>query len=73
MIFGCVYEGNFSKNTRKGQGKMTYSTGEVYEGEWIDDVQSTFFPPPPLSSFLNVQGLKISIVRWYGHDDLPHW
>ena len=47
MIFGCVYEGNFSKNTRKGQGKMTYSTGEVYEGEWIDDVQSTFSSPPP--------------------------
>lgn len=38
---GGIYEGEgtlFSKK-RHGKGKMTYANGEIYEGEWTDDVR----------------------------------
>src|SRR5688572_28700248 len=53
-IYGCFYEGNFEKNKRKGMGRMLYSTKEVYEGEWIEDLQSTFPFPFPRPHFVTL-------------------
>ena len=37
---GGVYEGEGTLLTKKrhGKGKMKYANGEIYEGEWRDDV-----------------------------------
>ena len=32
-----TYVGQLKKNLKNGQGTMTYSNGNIYEGEWIDD------------------------------------
>lgn len=31
---GSVYEGDFHKGHRHGQGLYTYANGDTYEGEW---------------------------------------
>ncbi len=31
------YEGEFKKDLRTGYGKMIYSNGDIYEGEWLAD------------------------------------
>jgi len=31
------YKGNITNNKRNGYGKMTYNSGQVYEGEWKED------------------------------------
>jgi hypothetical protein len=33
-----LYDGNFLYGKRNGFGKMIYSNGDIYEGEWIDNV-----------------------------------
>ncbi|MBQ7226600.1 MAG: AAA family ATPase [Clostridia bacterium] len=39
---GGVYEGDGTLFTKKrhGKGKMVYANGDIYEGEWVDDVRS---------------------------------
>lgn len=38
---GGIYEGEGTLFTKKrqGKGKMTYANGEIYEGQWVDDVR----------------------------------
>lgn len=36
------YVGNFEDGERNGIGELTYSTGEKYNGQWVDDKQRTF-------------------------------
>jgi hypothetical protein len=40
-VHGSTYEGEFGEDKKSGYGKMVFSTGEIYEGDWRDDVQST--------------------------------
>ena len=35
-IFDDVYTGNFSNDQYNGKGKMTYSDGSVYLGDFVD-------------------------------------
>ena len=35
-----VYQGENMFGKRFGEGKMTYTNGDVYEGEWDDDVRA---------------------------------
>jgi hypothetical protein len=37
LILEDKYEGRFRKDQRNGFGKMTYSTGDSYEGDWMSD------------------------------------
>ncbi len=32
-----IYEGEFKENNLNGQGKITYSSGDIYEGEFKDN------------------------------------
>ena len=34
---GDIYEGNYLAGMRHGQGKMTYSDGDIEEGMWDKD------------------------------------
>lgn len=46
-VHGSTYEGEFAEDKKNGYGRMVYSTGEIFEGDWRDDVPSThrvFFP-----------------------------
>ena len=36
-VTGDRYSGVFKRDRRYGRGSLTLSTGEVIEGEWIDD------------------------------------
>ena len=36
---GSVYSGEWHGSLRSGQGKMTYLTGDHYEGSWKNDKQ----------------------------------
>ncbi len=38
--YGSMYEGDFVEDKKCGFGRMIFSTEEVYEGEWKDDVPS---------------------------------
>lgn len=31
------YEGEFKRDERTGKGKMIYSNGDIYEGDWLND------------------------------------
>lgn len=31
------YEGNYKDGIRSGFGKMTFPSGDIYEGEWLDN------------------------------------
>jgi hypothetical protein len=33
----CRFEGNFSKSSKSGQGKLVMLNGDKYEGEWKND------------------------------------
>ena len=35
-----TYVGNFSRNTKRGFGKATYTNGDEYEGEWDANVRT---------------------------------
>ena len=35
----AVYFGEFEGGKRTGKGIMQYQSGQVYEGEWLDDVR----------------------------------
>lgn len=37
-IDGSTYIGNFFRGLKHGHGKIVFSTGEQYDGEWQDDV-----------------------------------
>ena len=39
-FLGDSYEGSWRLNQRWGQGIMTFINGNVYNGEWMNDVQS---------------------------------
>jgi hypothetical protein len=43
-VHGSTYEGEFGEDKKSGYGKMAFATGEIYEGDWRDDVQSTSAP-----------------------------
>ena len=32
-----IYEGTWKKKLKDGQGKMIYSNGDCYEGNWIEN------------------------------------
>ncbi|MBQ9717761.1 MAG: hypothetical protein IJV76_07185 [Clostridia bacterium] len=38
---GNVYEGELLQEKRHGYGKMIYTEGGVYEGEWKDNLRQT--------------------------------
>ena len=33
----AIYEGEWKKNIREGQGKYNYTNGDIYNGEWKND------------------------------------
>ncbi len=40
MFFGNEYEGSFENGMKHGPGRLTYNTGDVYDGQWAFDAQS---------------------------------
>ena len=34
LVENARYEGEYKDGKRAGQGKMTYPTGDIYNGEW---------------------------------------
>lgn len=39
-VHGSTYEGEFVEDKKSGYGRMVFATGEIYEGDWKDDVPS---------------------------------
>lgn len=37
-----MYEGTFKEGLREGKGHATSPIGDVYDGDWVNDKQSTF-------------------------------
>ena len=37
-IDGSIYEGNFKKGMRCGKGRMIYANTNIYEGDWVNDL-----------------------------------
>ena len=33
---GTIYDGFWKQNQREGQGKITHTNGDVYEGMWVN-------------------------------------
>ena len=55
---GAAYEGQWKEDKANGQGTLTYSNGDKYEG-WKIDKANTFFP----LSYLIQSSLKFSNLK----------
>lgn len=40
LFFNSIYEGSWRSHERSGQGCLTFYTGDVYNGDWMNDLQS---------------------------------
>lgn len=37
------YEGNYKDGLKHGVGKMVFPTGDLYEGEWVENMVNNYF------------------------------